>query len=204
MGSALAVAAATLVPPFAAGHFKLLAPESAIIENELGDPQKLAPCGGVSASAKGPANLGTPSGIVTKVTGGSKLRIKVQETVFHPGHYRVALAVNSREELPPDPKVVTRETEKGPWSVSAEIMNPVRPPVLADGLWAHTSRPTGPFEADITLPNINCAKCTLQIIQFMAEHGRNRDGDYSYHHCADLQITADPAKPIDRDWPGQR
>ncbi len=34
----------------------------------------------------------------------------------------------------------------------------------------------------------------------MAEHGRNPDGDFSYHHCAELQITADPAKPIDRAW----
>ena len=41
--------------------------------------------------------------------------------------YRVALAVNSREELPADPKVTTRDSEKGPWSVSAEIMSPVWP-----------------------------------------------------------------------------
>ena len=83
------------------------------------------------------------------------------------------------------------------------IQNPVQPPILADGLWPHSTRPTGalpPWETDIDLPNINCEKCTLQIIQFMAEHGLNRDGDYSYHHCADLQITADPAKPLDTRW----
>ena len=34
--------------------------------------------------------------------------------------------------------------------------------------------------------------------------GRNRDGDFTYHHCADLQITADPSKPIDRAWPATR
>lgn len=204
LGMSALAAAATLLPPFAAAHFRLLAPESAIIENNLGDPQKLGPCGGVSASAKGPANMGTPSGIVTKAIGGSKLHLKVQETVFHPGHYRVALAVNSRDELPADPKVTTRDSDKGPWSVSAEIMNPVRPPVLVDGLWPHNTKQAEALETDITLPNINCTKCTLQIIQFMAEHGLNRDGDYSYHHCADLQITADPAKPIDRNWPGQR
>ena len=39
---------------------------------------------------------------------------------------------------------------------------------------------------------------------FMAEHGLNVDGDYSYHHCADLQITADASKPIDTRWPGQK
>jgi hypothetical protein len=38
----------------------------------------------------------------------------------------------------------------------------------------------------------------------MAEHGLNAQGDFSYHHCADVQITADPKKPIDTRWPGQR
>ena len=86
----------------------------------------------------------------------------------------------------------------------AVIQNPPQVPVLADGLFPNTSRPTGPFEADVRLPNINCEKCTLQIVQFMAEHGRNRDGDFSYHHCADLKITADATVPIDTRWPGQK
>jgi hypothetical protein len=73
-------------------------------------------------------------------------------------------------------------------------------PVLADGLFAHTEKPTAMWEADITIPNINCPSCVLQIIQFMAEHGKNLDGDFSYHHCAAVQITADPAKPIDAKW----
>ena len=61
-----------------------------------------------------------------------------------------------------------------------------------------------PFETDVQLPNINCKKCTLQVIQFMAEHAFNNPGGYSYHHCADLQITADPSKPMDRAWPAER
>src|SRR5262245_58941503 len=85
------IAAAT---PFAGAHFKLLEPQSWIVENDLGDPQKLGPCGGTSA------NAGMPSNAVGKVKGGQKLHVKVQETVFHPGHYRIALAVNSRSELP--------------------------------------------------------------------------------------------------------
>ena len=185
--------------PLAAAHFKLLEPQSWLVERDNGDPQKMAPCGGTSADA------GTPSNIVTRIVGGAKLHLKVQETVFHPGHYRVALAVNSRAELPKDPDVTTRESARGPQSVSAVIQNPVRPPVLADGLFPHTMRPSGPlppWETDIDIPNINCEKCTLQIIQFMAEHGLNRDGDFSYHHCADLQITADPSKPLDTRWPG--
>jgi hypothetical protein len=193
-GWILTFVVALQAPAFGA-HFKLLEPQSWLVEDDRGDPQKMTPCGGTSA------NPGTPSQAVNKVRGGQKLHIKIQETIFHPGHYRIALAVRSRAELPPDPEVTTRPTERGPWSVSAVIQNPPRIPVLADGLWAHTSRPAAPFETDIDIPNINCEKCTLQIIQFMAEHGLNRDGDFSYHHCADLQITADPAKPIDARWP---
>jgi hypothetical protein len=43
----------------------------------------------------------------------------------------------------------------------------------------------------------------LQVIQFMEEHGVNPDGRFTYHHCADLKITANPKLPIDRGWPGQ-
>jgi hypothetical protein len=189
------MAVAAVLPATADAHFTLMEPPSWLMENRLGDPQKAGPCGGTSADP------GTPTNVVTAVTGGSKLRIKVNETVFHPGHYRIALAVRSRAELPADPDVVTRDTEKGPWSVSAAIQKPERPPVIVDGLWAHTERPTAPFETDIDVPNINCEKCSLQIIQFMAEHGRNRDGDFSYHHCADLKITADRSKPLDARWP---
>lgn len=42
--------------------------------------------------------------------GGSKLHLKVLETIYHPGHYRVALALNSRDELPAvvRPSMLTR------------------------------------------------------------------------------------------------
>jgi hypothetical protein len=181
--------------PAASAHFKLLAPQSWVVESDLGDPQKAAPCGGTT---------GTPTNVVGKIQGGQKLHIKLQETVFHPGHYRVALAVNSRSELPPDPEVTTKEGARGPQSVSAVIQNPPKIPVLADGLFVHTAKMADPFETDIDIPNITCAKCTLQIIEFMAEHGLNREGDFSYHHCADIQITANPAKPIDTRWPANK
>jgi hypothetical protein len=182
-------------------HFVLVSPAASMVQNRLGDPQKAAPCGGVSANpTRGtPANPGVPSGAVTEMKGGTTFHLLLHETVFHPGHYRVALG-RTVAELPPDPKVTTRDSERGPWSVSAEIQSPAVAPVLADGLFAHTERPTALFEADVAIPNINCKNCVLQVIQFMAEHARNADGDYSYHHCAMVNITADPAKPIDKAW----
>ena len=189
---------AGMVPTVAHAHFRLLEPTSWLIEGDRGDPQKAGPCGGTNI------DWGTPSNVVSKAVGGSKLHIKLQETVYHPGHYRVALAVNGRNELPLDPEATTENTDRGARSVSAKITNPVQMPVLADGLWVHTAAVTTPWETDVTLPNINCKKCTLQVVQFMAEHGVNNPGNFTYHHCAELQITADPKKPIDAAWPKER
>jgi hypothetical protein len=179
-------------------HFRLLEPASWLIENDRGDPQKAGPCGGTNA------DYGKPSYIVGKATGGQGLHIKVQETIYHPGHYRVALAVNARNELPVDPEITTIDTPNGPRSISAKIQNPPQIPVLADGLWVHTAKVATPWETDVRLPNINCRRCTLQVAQFMAEHGVNNPGNFTYHHCAELQIAADPAKPIDVGWPTER
>jgi len=189
--SALAVGTGVV----ADAHFKLLEPASWIVENERGDPQKSAPCGADPKAEMSKA--------LTQAKGGSALHLKVTETIYHPGHYRVALAVNSREELPPDPMTFERTTEKGPRSVWGVIQSPPQLPVLADGLFPHYAKPASPqtFETDVQLPNITCPRCTLQVIQFMADHGYNQPGGYSYHHCADLQITADPSKPIDKGWP---
>jgi len=141
------------------------------------------------------------SNVVTPVMGGSKLMLQVSETVFHPGFYRVALSIKSRSELPLD-NVVKDASGKvlppaGPGTAaSAVYQDPPVFPVLADNLWPHTSD-MKMFSGEVTLPNVNCDKCTLQVIEFMAEHGSNGPkAGYFYHHCADLKITADPSKPV--------
>jgi len=184
-----------VLPVVADAHFVLVAPSATLVQNERGDPQKLGPCGGTSADA------GTPTNVVGKVQGGQKLHLKVMETIYHPGHYRVALAVNSVSELPADPDAATQDTGRGIRSVSAPIQNSPTAPVLADGLFVHTSKSADPFETDVQLPNISCPKCILQVVEFMAEHGVNADGGFYYHHCANLAITADPGKPIDKRFP---
>lgn len=181
---------AVFAAPAVYAHFNLIAPASWLVQDSLGDPQKLAPCGGTLADP------GTPTGAVTDIQGGQKLKIVVDEKVFHPGHYRIALA-RKRNGLPPDPVATMKETERGPRSASALIEANPRPPVLVDGLWPHTEKPTERYETEITIPNITCEGCQLQIVQFMAEHPGVREGGFSYHHCAVLNITADPDKPIE-------
>ena len=182
-------------------HFRLIEPASWLQQSEEGgDPQWSAPCGGTLTDP------GKPTGAITKIQGGDKLHIRIREMAFHPSFYRVALAVNSRNELPPDPEATSEAGSNGRLrSVSGAIHYPPVPPVLADGLFMHAE----PFdfdkdqEADVEIPNINCTKCTLQVIQFMAAHVFNKDGGYTYHHCADLQIHTNPNKPIDTRWPAE-
>jgi hypothetical protein len=190
-------------PAVASAHFILVEPASTLVQDAKGDPQKLGPCGGTTA------NPGTASKAVTNVTGGAMLHVKVQETVFHPGHYRIAMAVNSLKELPADPETLTKEGPRGPLSVSAKFKDS-RAPILVDGLFLHSVRPPAPpagataapmiWETDVRVPNIDCKSCTLQVIQWMGEHGYNTDGGYTYHHCATLAIKANKALPIDKEW----
>ena len=199
---ACAVIAIASLSATADAHFVLVSPAASLGQNRLGDPQKIGPCGGVAGNpARGtPPNPGVPSGAVNSVTGGTSTPLLVQETIFHPGHYRVALA-RTMAQLPPDPVVTVVQTERGARSQSAVIQNPVTAPVLLDGIFAHTERPTQNFEAEIPIPNINCRECVLQVIEFMADHpGIGTDGGHSYHHCAIVNITADPSKPIDTRW----
>jgi hypothetical protein len=182
----IAVAVGLMALPLAVfAHFKLLEPAEWVRTSDLGDPQKAGPCGLQDTTGDNAKLLTNAS---TKATGGSKLHLKIQETIYHSGHYRT-------------------------W---AQIQSPPQLPVIADGLFPHYPKPGEPaskrvdpkspmlWEADVELPNINCPKCTLQVIEFMADHPYNVPGGYSYHHCAALEITADPAKPIDSRWPASK
>src|SRR5205085_11766100 len=129
---------AALTTP-AMAHFRLLEPASWLQESEYGDPQWAAPCGGTSTDP------GKPTGAITKIEGGGTLHIRIREMAFHPGFYRVALAVNSRSELPPDPEAMSESEANGrSRSVSGAIHYPPSPPVLADGLFMHVA----PFETE--------------------------------------------------------
>ena len=187
--SALAVAL-VFVPVATHAHFKLLAPTSWLIENDLGDPQKAAPCGGTNT------DFGKPTYAVTQATGGSALHIRVQETIYHPGHYRVALAVNSPTELPPDPKATTMDSDRGPRSVSAEIQNPVqtagsrRRPVRSPG------EADAPFETDVTL-----AQHQLPPVHASSDpvHGTARGEQPGHVHLSPLRDAADHRRSEEAD-----
>ncbi len=159
---------------------------------------------------KGPPPCGPDGSTAAPVAaqGGHPITLTLKETVPHPGFYRVALSINSRSELPVDPvvkdsagKILPADGSTKGISKTAEYTDTPVFPVLADHLFAHTGAPMPMYTTMLTLPNVTCARCTLQVIEFMADHGYNAtqagtsNGGYFYHHCADLKITADPNLP---------
>lgn len=169
-------------------HFVLQAPANWLQQDSDGVPIKLAPCGDEQDTSGA-----VPTGAVTVVQSGSKISVTIDEVIFHPGHYRIALAVKDRSELPPEPPVDAGTTSP---CGSTPYEDPPVFPVLADNVFEHVVPFSTPQTTEITLPaNVTCDHCTLQVIEFMADHSLNDPGGCFYHHCADLSIQSTPVTP---------
>lgn len=169
------------LPATASAHFTLVSPPAATEQNALGDPQKAPPCGDDGTAVA--------TGVVSSYQGGETITVTIQETIFHPGHYRIALATDDGV-FPEEPPVTAGATACG----SAPIDPAPVFPVLADGVFEHTMPFAGEQSIEITLPDdVSCTNCTLQVIQFMSNHGLNNPGGCYYHHCAAIALEADPA-----------
>ncbi|MFO0681836.1 MAG: SCE4755 family polysaccharide monooxygenase-like protein [Sandaracinus sp.] len=172
-----AVGLVAAVPAAASAHFVLEEPACYSDQGPLGDPQKAPPCGDDGSLVE--------SGDITAYQTGSTITITIHETIPHPGHYRVALAPTPGE-LPADPPVTAGTTACG----STTIMDPPVFPVLADGMLVHTAAFSGPQSFEVQLPpGMTCDHCTLQVIEFMSNHGLNNPGGCFYHHCATVTIA---------------
>src|SRR5262249_20651986 len=131
--------------------------------------------------------------VVTPYHPGDTITVMVNETIGHPGWYRAVLGINGRSDLPNDPMVTPGNTSCGTLLGDGGIVgltpqNPPVFPVLVDGALYHTGT-LGMASFSVKLPaNMTCTKCTLQIVEFMSDHGLNNPGGCFYHHCADISI----------------
>lgn len=166
-------------------HLVLITPPSWVIEDSLGNPQKDAPCGGES---------GLQTRIISTYRAGSTIEVRWQETVGHPGHFRISLATDRADLVDPVVETTNGDGVTGV-SISAVITDPPSYPVLLDGLFPRAvafEAQEEPYSVQLQLPQVTCERCTLQVVQFMASHVPG----YFYHHCADLRIV-----PADADLP---
>jgi MYXO-CTERM domain-containing protein len=176
--AALALAAAALSSTPAMAHFRLLTPGNWVMQSNDGSPQKTGPCGN-----EAPQN---PSNVVTPFRPGDTITIQLDETVYHPGHYRVALAVNAPGELPPAPPVTAGNSACG----STVIQQNPAFPILADGMLQHSQPFATQQSFQVKLPtDVTCTACTLQIIEFMSSHA----APCFYYHCAKISIQGSPS-----------
>lgn len=190
---AMALGIALLTATQAHAHFKLLKPASWLNEDDLGGPQKGSPCGpgnmrpfiGDDMGAVPPA-----SGAVTTFKAGETIQVQLDETVYHPGYFRVSLARTSAGEAKstdfPDP-ALTDATEC--IYDKSRVKTTPHDNALADGLFMAeaTSMEGRQLMTEVKLPNEPCEHCSLQVVQVMERHGAS---SCFYFHCADITMVA--------------
>ena len=156
----------------AAAHLGLLAPPSRYGDAVL----KEGPCGRAG---------GARTTTVTELAPGSQLRVVWDEYVDHPGHFRIAFDADGDDDFA-DPVCLSGCATRTP-----EIALYGDPSVLLDGI-ADTSG--GESSAVVTLPDIECERCTLQVIQVMYDKPPYvTPGNDIYYQCADLVLRRPPA-----------
>lgn len=138
---------------------------------------KTAPCGEAGS------RRGTTS---TELEPGATITVVWEETIGHQGHYRIAFDDDGQDfELPRTIQAVDGRT------------------ILADGIPDPAGQqPT--FRAEVTLPDIECDRCTLQLIQVMSTAPSNWPESSLYFQCADLTLRtgAGPGNPPPSDDDG--
>jgi len=174
--SALIVVAA--LSSHAEAHFKLLSPTPWIVENDLGDPQKAGPCGAA-------AGAGQETGTVTTVQAGDSLMVEFEETIHHPGWFRISLA----EDRNSFADIAFESTASCNYDLST-VPTEAHGNVLSDGIGMDEdlAGPTRRFSEMVTVPDISCDNCTLQIIQVMADAVHSPPGCI-YYHCANIKVV---------------
>jgi hypothetical protein len=165
----------------AVAHIDLLEPEARAHGTAArGDPEidvnsslKNGPCGQVTT--------GRTERVATYAPG-QRITVRVREENAHVGYLRVSLDLDGQEfplraQAPAEP-----ETQ--------EVAEAAEAALGGDGLLAvvreNNDTPGFIHELDVTLPDVSCNNCTLQVLQFMYD-------DLAapfYFQCADLVLTA--------------
>ena len=156
----------------ARAHLHVFDPPSRDGRNAL----KTAPCG-LAGSERGDA--------VITLAPGAELTIAWDEYIDHPSHYRVAFDPDGDDDFVDPATMMEMYTAQGGDAV-----------VLLDGIADHNGGDD--YRVSVTLPNVQCDNCTLQIVQVMYDKPPYGDGNDLYYQCIDLVLQGDgPTEPPD-------
>ena len=161
-------------------HIHLTSP-MARTDSQLGD-QKEQHCG-VANQVRNPAR-------VTVFQPGATITVTWMETIQHPGWFRIAFQPDGAVfGIPPvgagGAGAFPTVNQEGLDAANNSIVLADR---IADGL----------LSATVTLPNVECANCTLQFIQVMtdkAPYTIDALSDDIYFNCADITLSNTPGAP---------
>lgn len=163
----------------ALAHIHLTAP-LARTDSQTGD-QKEQHCG-VPNQVRDPAR-------VTTFAPGATITVTWLETIDHPGYFRIAFQPNGQVfGIPPAGAGAGGFPTVNQEGVDATNQSIVLKDRIADGTLSTT----------VTLPNMECANCTLQFIQVMTDSPPYTIDALSndiYFNCADITLSTTPGAP---------
>ncbi len=167
-----------LVGASAEAHLELLSPVSRYGGNVL----KVGPCGMPG---------GERSSNVLEVESGATIAVSWNEYVDHPGHFRIAFDADGDDDFA-DPLCLS-----GCFGREPEIETYSDESVLLDGI---PDTAGGTSRVQVTLPNIECERCTLQVIQVMYDKPPYvTPGNDIYYQCVDLVLRRTTSRPCRGD-----
>jgi MYXO-CTERM domain-containing protein len=163
----------------ASAHVEMLTPTPRLAGQAGGNQIKEKPCGQ-------DVNMRTTDKVTT-FKPGQTIEIKMKEYVPHPGYYAVGFDPEGDDSLPfPLAEELANSSKDNPMSlVNGTTILGVR----ADTPDCN-KEPDQTCTLSITLPNMQCENCTLQLIQFMTDKSI---AQAYYYQCADIKLAGDPA-----------
>ncbi|MCB9756453.1 MAG: lytic polysaccharide monooxygenase [Myxococcales bacterium] len=133
------------------------------------DSLKVGPCG-ADEDARGVE--------YTRFEPGETITLRWDEYIDHPGWYRVSFDADGTDDFV-DPAA------PDDYNNNASILLDNIPD--RDG--------GGEYEVEVTLPDITCGGCTIQVIQVMLDKSPFGDGNDLYYQCADVVLGDVESEP---------
>ncbi len=180
------------VAPVAHAHILLSMPKPRVPSN---DAIKYAarPCGGTRNAAA-----------ITTFRPGETVLFKWNETIPHPGYFRIELDTTGDDSFGYLDKATYDNSfykyfNGGTVKLADLPKEVVGPNDAGNSLWIlrdywglhDGAAGKKPWDVMVTLPNITCDNCTLRLTQLMADPGRSYTNAF-YFHCADIKIAGTP------------
>lgn len=156
-------------------HIDLVFPPPRLAGTEGRNALKIGPCGQAMGQ-----NARTQT--VTEFTPGETITVQVSEYIPHPGYYRVAFDVDGDDDFPIRADMDSLDSAND----DSETVHPVGDVILLYDFDKNDN-------IEVTLPNVECDNCTLQVVQFMYDKIGNSLDDEYYFQCADIRLVGDVA-----------